>query len=300
MKKVLVIILLLLTMGTQAQNQSSFKTPEDAVAAFQKATGRDNDSGLRKIFGTLTEPLLKTDEERTEVRRLLHLLLEERWMLAPREAGGHILRLGLEGWPFPVPLVKGSKGWYFDTESGLEEIEIRRVGQNELLTIETCYRLVDAQEDYKLRDPNGDGVREYTSKFVSSPGQRDGLFWPIEDENEEEVEVEESPLQAALKEAWKYAEGRTEGAPWFGYRYLLLTSQGEGAPGGVYGYLINGHQIGGWAVVAYPADYGKSGVMTFLCNQNGVIYQKDRGEATPEPPTVFDVDDSWEMVERTE
>lgn len=287
------ILAVMLAAGAHAQQR--FATPEAAVEALKTLAAANDESALPTLFGPLAPKLMATaeDEQRAETLRLLNLLIEERWMLAPRDAGGRILRLGLEGWPFPVPLVESEGSWSFDTEEGLEEIADRRVGENELIAIETCYRLVDAQEDYRLRDPDGDGVREYTSLVTSTEGKVDGLYWEVED-NEEP-----SPLQAALKEAWKYAEDRTAGTPWFGYRFRLLKGQGPSAPGGALSYEVGGRQLAGWAVVAYPAQYGESGVMTLLCNQNGVIYEKDLGPDTAaqaEAMTVFDPGEGWEIT----
>ncbi len=160
------------------------------------------------------------------------------------------------------------------------------------MTHTALQRLIDAEEDFRLRDSDQDRVREYTSRFESRPGQRDGLYWDAEGDPL-------SPLQEALKDAWKYVEGREKNAPWFGYRFRFLKGQSASAPGGALDYVINGQQVGGFALVAYPVRYGQSGVMTFLVNQNGVIYQADLGQNTvsqAEAMERFDLGQGWSVV----
>jgi hypothetical protein len=295
-KTALVLLLVgCLASSISAQEAQRFATPEEAVASLQAAVKASGNTQILRLFGDETRALLDDADEAglRESRRLLNLLFEERWDLAETEDGDRLLRLGMEGWPFPIPLVANGSSWHFDTEAGLEEIANRRVGRNELTAIETCRRVLDAEEDFRLRDPDGDGIREYTSLIRSTEGQRDGLFWAAEDD--EPI----SPLQEALKESWKYAEGRVEGSAWFGYRFRLLGSQGAKAPGGAYDYTINGHQVGGFGLVAYPANYGQSGVMTFLMSQNGILFQRDLGEETEsiaQQMKSFNPDDKWEEV----
>ena len=277
-----------------AQPPTSFKTPEEAVKALAQAVGSDSEESLRTLFGSGLEPLMDpTPEGRKESRRMLAMLLKERWKLAPLPEGRKLLRLGQEGWPFPVTLVKADEGWHFDTESGKEEILNRRIGRNELATLETCSCIMLAQEEYRRQDRDGDEVREYAGKISSNPGKHDGLYW------ETKPSELPSPLQVAMKESWKYTEGRVQGTPWFGYRYRLLQGQGAAAPGGARSYLINGNQVAGWALVAYPETYGSSGIMTFLCSQDGVIYQKDLGQDSAqqaEALSVFDPGQGWTPV----
>ena len=273
----------------------TFDTPQKAVASLRAALESEHNTELLNLFGDETRSLLdNADEaEMAESRRLLNLLFEERWALSETENGNRLLRLGLEGWPFPVPLVADNSTWRFDTKAGLEEISNRRIGRNELVAIETCLRILDAQESFRLSDPNNDGVREYSNQFRSSPDKRDGLYW----EAEEDEPI--SPLQEALTDSWKYAEARTEGSPWFGYRFRFLEGQGADAPGGPFSYTINGHQLAGFGVIAYPATYGESGVMTFLISQNGTVFEKDLGadtKAVAESMKLFNPDATWEEV----
>jgi len=273
-----------------AEGPAVFKSPREAVVALQKATTA-NDAAWLKLFGDESQKLMDpTPEGRKEARRLLGLLLKERWSLSSLPENHQLLRLGKEGWPFPVPLKKSAQGWSFDAVSGAEEILNRRIGRNELAVIETCTRLVKAEDLYHAGDRDGDKVREYTSLMLSATGQKDGLYWAAAKGQKP------SPLQHALHESWKFAEGRTKGAPWFGYHCRFLPAQGEAAAGGARPYVVNGQQVGGWALVAYPAQYGSTGVMTFLCNQDGTIFEKDLGPDSrqqAEAMTEFNPGEGW-------
>ena len=206
------------------------------------------------------------------------------------------LILGREDWPFPIPLVHGASGWTFDAAAGEEEILARRIGRNELGAIDVCHAFVRAQRDYASEDHDGSGVLKYAQRIASSSGKRDGLYWPP---------VEGEPLSpfgpliaAAVAEGYKKSSDKP--TPYHGYLYRVLKEQGPHAPGGAYGYVINGNMIGGFALVAYPVDYGNSGVMTFIVNQQGGVYQKDLGEDTDEiagKMTRYDPDSSWDKVE---
>jgi hypothetical protein len=271
-----------------------FKTPQEAVKALSGAVTTDTDESMQALFGPAPEEVLDPDPAaRQEARRMLKLLLKERWKLAPLPEGRQLLRLGNEGWPFPVPLTKSTEGWAFDLEAGTQEIINRRIGRNELIAIETLARVVDAQEEYRRQDRDDDGVREYAGAVASSAGKHDGLYWEAKDKEAP------SPLQKSLKEAWKYAEHRVKGAPWFGYRFHLLQRQGPAAPGGARDYAINGNLITGWAVVAFPSNYGSSGVKSFMCSQDGIVFEKDLGAdtvKTAEAITVFDPGEGWTRV----
>jgi hypothetical protein len=203
------------------------------------------------------------------------------------------LVIGKDEWPMPIPLVKSNDGWRFDTRQGEKEILARRIGRNELSAIQVCLAIVDAQREFVAMDRNKDGILEYAQKFVSSPGKHDGLFW--QNEAEEPLSPLGPLLVAATSEG--YAPSASEPlAPYHGYFYKILTRQGKNAPGGAYDYLVKGKLIGGFAVVAYPARYGASGIMTFIVNQDGVVYQKDLGKHTAamaSKMTEFNPDPSW-------
>jgi hypothetical protein len=206
------------------------------------------------------------------------------------------LVFGREGWPFPIPLVRGQSGWSFDTEAGEQEILNRRIGRNELGAIDVARAYVRAQRTYAASDHDGSGVMAFAQRMASTPGKRDGLYWPA---------VEGQPLSpfgplVASAVAEGYSKKSDKPTPYHGYLYRVLTAQGAHAPGGAYSYIINGHMIGGFALVAYPVDYGNSGVMTFIVNQQGVVYEKDLGDDTATVAakmTVYDPDSTWDKVE---
>jgi hypothetical protein len=202
------------------------------------------------------------------------------------------LIIGADDFPFPVPLVHTKTGWEFDTSGGRQEILYRRIGRNELDTIQTCLAFVDAEDEYADKD-RGEGVGTYAQRIVSSPGKTDGLSWPSDDDD--------SPLGKLAAEA--SAEGYHAGSgpqPYHGYYYRILSQQGQSAPGGALDYVVNGKMIGGFALVAYPAEYGNSGVMTFIVNHAGTVYQKDLGERTQaivKTMTAFNPDKSWKKAD---
>jgi hypothetical protein len=190
--------------------------------------------------------------------------------------------VGEDDWPFPAPIVRKGKGWVFDAVAGREEIINRRVGRNELDTIQTLLAIVDAQREYASGDPDRNGYHDYARRFISHKGKKDGLFWPVQ------AGEPLSPLGPLVGEAAREGYGKKPGsgksgvkpAAYHGYRYRLLEAQGKNAPGGAYSYLVNGKMIGGFAIIAYPAKFGVSGIMTFLVNHDGVVYQKDLGKTT--------------------
>jgi Protein of unknown function (DUF2950) len=207
--------------------------------------------------------------------------------------GGKVtLFVGKDDFPLPIPLVPDGPEWRFDTVAGKEEILNRRIGQNELNTIQVCLAIVDAQREYYVRDPDRDGVLQYAQKFASTPGRRDGLHWPTRPGEPP------SPLGGLVARARSegYRRPNDAPAPYWGYYYRILNAQGKDAPGGAYSYLTHGRMMGGFAVVAYPAQYGASGVMTFLVNHDGVVYQKDLGPGTAtlaRQMAAFNPDATW-------
>ena len=204
------------------------------------------------------------------------------------------LVIGADDFPFPIPLTRQKAGWKFDTAAGRLEILYRRIGRNELDAIQTCLAYVDAQNEYAEKDRTGAGPGVYAQRIVSSSGKKDGLYWPASD-------GDASPLgelvAQASAEGYKAGAGRT---PYHGYYYRILTQQGPNAPGGALNYVVKGKMIGGFALLAYPAEYGNSGVMTFLVNHSGTVYQKDLGDYTMrlvERMTWFDPDQTWKKVD---
>jgi hypothetical protein len=196
--------------------------------------------------------------------------------------------------------VKDAKGWRFDVPRGREEILRRRIGRNELETIQVCLAYVDAQREYATQDLNGDGVMQYAQKVVSTPGKRDGLFWETK---ADEAPSPLGPLAAKARgDGYQPGKGQAAPVPFHGYLYRILKAQGSHAPGGAFSYVAKGRMIGWFALVAYPAEYGTSGVMTFIVNQDGVVHQRDLGPNTATVArrmTAFDPDSAWEPVPTT-
>lgn len=280
--------------------QKVFPSPEDAVKALIAAAKSENKDQLIDIFGPGSDDLISSGDEKADEIAMQNFVkrTEEMNHIDYKADGKAILNIGNDDWPFPVPIIKDGDKWRFDTAAGMEEILDRRIGKNELSTISVCNSFVTAERDYASKDRNGDGVLEYARKFVSTPGNQDGLYWDAA-KNEEESPI--GPLMvAATAEGYEISKAHSEPTPYHGYYYRILTYQGPDAPGGKYDYIINGHMVGGFALLAYPAKYGSSGVMTFLVNQNGTIYEKDLGENTEEVAKAineFNPDKTWEKVE---
>ena len=293
-RAMLAALLLLLTPGCQGadtQSQRTFATPEAAVEALLDAVEHDDVDALLGILGREHESALVTpdwDAER-DARQKIVEAAKRTHELSKVEDGVVEWIIGEDEWPFPILLVQEEEGWRFDTQEGIEEIVDRRIGRNELAAIAIARAYVDAQIEYARRDRDGDDVLEYAQRLASTPGKRDGLYW--EAESEEDL----SPFGPLVQGAERYLETKQPGDPIRGYYFQLLTRQGGNPPGGRYDYVINGNMIAGFALVAYPADYGNSGVMTFVVNQRGKVYQKDLGEFTG--MDEYDPDDTWTEVE---
>jgi hypothetical protein len=233
---------------------------------------------LVALFGSASQELQNPDEVQGAAERAAFATAFNATNRLVRESETRmVLEVGDNAWPFPIPLVQGAQGWQFDTAAGLEELLNRRIGRNELDVLRVLRAYVEAQRDYASRDRDGDEVLEYAQKIVSSPGRTDGLYWPPE------LNGEISPFGPGVARA--QAAGyfanlpKTDDGPqaFHGYLFKILTRQGKNAPGGKYDYIINGNMIGGFALVAWPAEYDSSGVMTFLINQQGRVYQRDLG-----------------------
>jgi hypothetical protein len=206
-----------------------------------------------------------------------------------------VLLIGAEAWPVPIPIVRAGDRWRFATELGEDELVNRRIGGNERNAIYVARAYIDAQRAYAARDRDGDGVLQYAQKLASAPGKHDGLYWPADAAKGDE----ESPFGPLVAESSAYLKGHGEGDPYRGYRFRILTRQGKAAPGGAYNYIINGRMIAGFALVAYPAEWGKSGVMSFIVNHNGKVYEKNLGKdsaAIGAKMTTFDPVAGWKEV----
>jgi hypothetical protein len=275
-----------------------FAAPEEAVAALGKAVNATNHAVLRTLFGAAAEQLVNPDEVQgaSELADFAAAFNAAN-RLVSESSTRRILEIGTEAWPFPIPLVKVANGWQFDTTAGLEELLNRRVGRNELDVLRVMRAYVQAQREYASRDRDGDEVLEYAQKISSTPGQTDGLYWPPE------VNGELSPLGPLVAFAQGEGYSRKSSAdaglqPFHGYFFKILTRQGKHAPGGKHDYVINGNMIAGFAMVAWPAEHGDSGVMTFIVNQQGRVYQQNLGPKTPEivqKMKEYDRDPGWQM-----
>ncbi|HOY58485.1 MAG TPA: DUF2950 domain-containing protein [Verrucomicrobiota bacterium] len=263
-----------------AEMGQTFATPEAAVSALATAAGTQDANALRLIFGPRTAEIENPDRvQATNDLRAFATAFAQTNRIVRESDSKCVLEVGRDFWPFPVPLTNRDGRWFFDTAAGRDELLNRRIGRNELATIESARAYVQAQREYAMKDRDGDDVLEFAQKFGSAPGQKDGLYWPPE------LDGEMSPMGplAAQAHAEGYQHLRQEGAsrePFHGYFFKVLTRQAKSAPGGKYDYRINGNMIGGFALVAWPAEYGESGIMTFIVNQQGRVYQKDLGPNT--------------------
>lgn len=282
-----------------ADAASTFATPEEAVASLSAAAGTHDRDALRAVFGPAHQEIQNPDHvQATNELTAFVAALAAGHHIARESATKSVLEVGANAWPFPIPIVLRDGRWLFDTAAGKEEISNRRIGKNELAVLESMRAYVDAQREYASRDRDGDEVLEYAQRLASSPGTKDGLFWPPD------LDGELSPLGPLVAEA--QGEGyamRSKGTdeapePFHGYYFKILTHQGRLAPGGNYDYIINGNMIGGFALVTWPAEYGTSGIMTFLVNQQGRVYQKDLGTGTTRIATrlrVYNPDRTWSV-----
>ncbi|MGE5893418.1 MAG: DUF2950 domain-containing protein [bacterium] len=282
--------------------QKAFPSAEEAVNAMVTALKNNDGTELSLILGPQSESLISSGDETSDRagRERFLKTFEEMNKLEQESPGKMILHIGNGDYPFPIPIVKTGEQWLFDTKAGKEEILNRRIGKNELSVIEVLHAYVDAQYEYASNDRNGDGVVEFAQKFASTKGRRDGLYWEVK-EGEEESPF--GPLVARAAQEGYAAKGKS-GKPisYHGYFYRILKAQGKNAPGGQYDYVVKGKMILGFALVAYPAQYGASGIMTFMINQEGVIYEKDFGKDSAKIAAAlkrYDPDTTWKRVEET-
>jgi hypothetical protein len=295
------LFLLILSSGQSfAANprQTTFSSPAEAVKSMVEAMKAGNSGKLLAIFGPAGKGLFSSGDETSDrqAREEFIRSYEEKNSLNGVNKKKVILHVGKEDWPWPIPIVKTGGRWHFDTKAGRQEVLARRIGANELAVIQVCLAYVDAQKEY-AQDHRTGGIMEYAQKFVSDPGKTDGLCW-------EEKEVgKDSPLGPLVGNACKVnymgLQAGASAQPYHGYYYKILMKQGNYAPGGAYDYVVDGKMIGGFALVAYPARYSLSGIMTFIVNQEGAVYQKDLGKSTEkaaEAMASFNPDQTWKRV----
>jgi len=275
----------------------TFASAEEAVTALTSALRANSTETLLAIVGTEGQEIVSSGDEVADRqgRQKFLALYDEKHSLVSDGEDSKTLVIGNSDWPFPVPIVRESQKWAFDAEAGKEEILNRRIGRNELSAIQACKAIADAQHEYALRDPSDSGIHEYAQQFPSDPGKRNGLYWPTA-EGEKPSPLGELMAAAAGEGYVRKEEGPT---PYHGYCYRILREQGPNAPGGALSYVSKGKMILGFAVVAYPAEYDNSGIMTFVMGEDGVIYQQDLGEDTARIASeikVFDPDPKWKKV----
>ena len=288
----------MLPICVAAQEELTFNSPNDAVNALVAAATNHDTNALHLIFGPAGHELISPDVvQATEEYKMFVQHLTEKTVLTTNSDSNITLEVGTNGWPFPIPLVKQNGQWLFDTAAGSEEILARRIGRDEIGAINVCNAYVEAQREYASQDRLGDGVLAYAQFLRSTPGTHDGLFWPAKQLGEELSPLGPLIAQARVDGYHRTAKMLTEEeAPYHGYYFKILTRQGKHAPGGKYDYIINGHMIAGFALVAWPAEWGNTGVMTFIVNQQGTIYQKNLGTKTGKiarAMTIYDSNDSW-------
>jgi hypothetical protein len=293
----LMVAATLLFVGTSsaADAQKSFGSPEEAAKALVAAVGKGNLKEMQAILGPGSKALVQSGDAVADRRGRERFVraYEESSKVERQGDANAVLLIGKDDWPMPIPVVKGKDGWRFDARQGGEEILNRRIGRNELSTVQAMLAYVDAQREYYLRNPQGDKLLHYAQKFGSTKGKRDGLYFPTK---AGEAPSPLGPLYASAKAAGYTKAGNGMPTPYHGYRYRILKGQGPDAPGGAYDYVAQGRMIGGFALVAWPASYGSSGVMTFIVNHEGVVYEKDLGPETAKAVgkiTRFNPDKSW-------
>ncbi|MEP7155427.1 MAG: DUF2950 domain-containing protein [Betaproteobacteria bacterium] len=279
--------------------QKTFATPDEAVTAMVDAVKANDAVRLREILGPGGGKLVNSGDSVADAQRRKEFAASFEAANKLRLDGDSraVVLVGKDEWPMPIPVVKSAGSWHFDTKQGSEEILKRRIGQNELATMEVCRAVVDAQREYVAKDQDKNGLLEYATKFISTPGNRDGLYWEASGNDAP------SPLGPLIAAAARdgYGDGRARPAslpldPYHGYYYRILTRQGKDAPGGAYDYVVRGKMIGGFAIIAYPARYRASGITSFIVNHDGVVYEKDLGRNTTaiaEKMASFDPDSSW-------
>jgi hypothetical protein len=281
-----------------APKQKTFPSTQAAVEALVKATRENDTKELMALFGPGSMPLVSSGDEIEDQQRREQFVkaYDEKNRLETGPGGKVTLTIGNDDWPFPIPVVKTGNRWRFDTRAGRDEILSREIGENELSAIQVCLAIADAQRDYADQARDRTGQPEYAQKLESMAGGKDGLYWEAaQGENP-------SPLGPLVARARAEGYGQSAGmpAPYHGYLYKILKAQGAAATGGAYDFVVNGKMIGGFALLAYPASYGLSGVNSFIVSHEGAVYKKDLGKNTAQSAaamTLFNPDKTWQKVE---
>lgn len=299
----LLLALIIALAGCKKSEQASvrvFASPDEAGNALLVAARSGDRNALLAIFGSDSRDIIfsgdPVQDKTVALAFAAAYAVMHRWRKMPD--GAQILLVGADNFPFPIPLKKNADmQWLFDAAAGKDEVLSRRIGRNELAIIQVCRAIVDAQTDYFSQLHGGDTTKQYAMKFISEPGKQNGLYW------KPQAGQPESPLGplVAFASSEGYSADPSAHAAFHGYYFHLLKRQGKNALGGTKDYLVDGKMVRGFAVAAYPAEYGNSGIMTFIINQDGVLYQKDLGKATAEAATAmsaFDPGPSWQVVQQ--
>ncbi len=287
-------LMALTLLSSVAQAQQSFANPEAAAAALAAAV-KSGPGDILKVLGRAADDIVSSGDEvaDADIRQRFTSMYDTKHSVKTEGNKKATLMLGGDDFPFPIPLINTKTGWEFDTDEGRIEVLYRRIGRNELDAIQTCLAFVDAENEYADKD-RGEGAGVYAQRIVSTPGKKDGLFW--------RDDSDPSPLGALAAEASAegYKAGDVGPTPYHGYYFRILKGQGSDAPGGALNYVVKGKMIGGFALIAWPAEYGNSGVMTFLVNHAGTVYQKDLGIRTDfvaKRVASFDPDQTWKKID---
>jgi hypothetical protein len=299
-----IFLLAIIPLGACSRShiqQKDFASADQAIQALVSAVKSGDTQTMLEVLGDDAKPLIESGDpvQDGNARALFVREYESLNSLQSTPDGLTILQVGSDNWPFPFPLVQKGERWRFDSSAGVEEIINRRVGRNELSTIQACLAYVDAEREYYLRNPENDPLFHYARRLLSTEGHKDGLYWPVA-EGEEPSPLGEEFAHARAEGYFK--DEAPKSTPFHGYVYRALEVQGPHAVGGAYQYVAHDKMIGGFALVAYPAQYGTSGVMTFIVNHQGVVFSKDLGPDTQRlagDMKVFDPDDTWKREAST-
>jgi len=296
----LTIATLLCTAVSVAGAQQAFKTPDEAATALATAAKASDMKALATVLGPDGEDIVSSGDEvaDAETRQKFVAAYDAKHQIKMDGDNKATMIVGNDDFPVPIPIVRKDGQWKFDAAAGREEILFRRIGKNELDAIQSCLAYVDAQNEYAEKDRTGAGVKAYAQRIVSQQGKKDGLYWPTA-QGEEPSPLGELVAQATAQ-GYRAGAGRT---PFHGYYFKILNKQGPAAPGGALDYVVRGNMIGGFGLIAYPAEYRNSGVMTFMVSHSGKVYEKDLGPSTAklaEQITAYNPDKTWKEVKDTE
>ena len=293
----LFILILINNSHAASKTQMTFVSLDKAFDTMVSAIESGDAGQLTAVFGPEEKELFPADKDDNARKRERFIkAYNEKHRLENMGANKVILHVGNNDWPWPVPLVKAGSRWHFDTKTGIREITARRIGKNEISAVQVCLAYVDSQLEY-ARIHTTNGIGEYAQKFAGSADKKDGLCWDSKDGEKESLV---GPLLARACEKGMGDEIKQEPSPYHGYFYKILKKQGKNAPGGAYDYIVDGKMIGGFALVAYPAVYGITGITTFIVNKDGVVYQKDLGKDTAKTARSmenYDPDSTWEKTD---